>query len=78
MLAAALSASCGLGTGKLGRPKLPTVRWEDFCSIPDSATDVEGEEKQRLRETERCRVELLLAVRSVLLSSWFDAGKSGR
>lgn len=63
MLAAALSASCGLGTGKLGRPKLPTIEMGGLFHLTQPQIWKGRREAETQRETERSRVELLLAVR---------------
>lgn len=64
MLAAALSAPCGLGTGKLGRPTLPTTEMRGLLHLTQPQIRKGRREAETQRETERCRVGLLLAVRS--------------
>ena len=64
MLAAALSASCGLGTGKLGRPKLPTTEVRGLVHLTQPQIQKGRRETETQRETERCRVGPFLAVRS--------------
>lgn len=63
MLAAALSASCGLGTGKLGRPKLPTIEMRGLLHLTQPQIWKGRRETETQRETERCRVGPFLAVR---------------